>query len=211
MKLLILFALALLLKAMQAQTCRVSKETASCNTIMVSSAINGRSCDCYNFCGGKYEGCCGFGESCSLSCSGGESLVAGCTDEDRPPATAVPTATPTVSQPSENTVAPVIESSSSTCRVQINMASYPDLVATAFDDDNSGSIGISMENCDCANFCDGVVSSCCKLGEPCSVSCSDGAARVAGCNQKSWMWSRGRVEAWQSLGDSSTTFFYLVA
>lgn len=36
-------------------------------------------CDCYNFCGGIYLGCCVFGEPCPLSCEVLGGFVAGCT------------------------------------------------------------------------------------------------------------------------------------
>lgn len=41
-------------------------------------------CDCYNFCGGVYLGCCGAGEPCPLSCEVLGAFVAGCIFETTP-------------------------------------------------------------------------------------------------------------------------------
>ena len=53
-------------------------------------------CDCYNFCGGIYLGCCAIDEPCPLACEVLGGLVAGCTFES--------SSTPTTDNPTEGFV-----------------------------------------------------------------------------------------------------------
>lgn len=56
--------------------CLVSINRHQCEAVIVSSGIVTESCECANFCGGEFLGCCEKGKMCSISCS--DNLVAGC-------------------------------------------------------------------------------------------------------------------------------------
>jgi len=56
--------------------CLVSINHHECAAVFNSSGIVRESCECANFCGGEFLGCCEKGEECAISCSA--KLVAGC-------------------------------------------------------------------------------------------------------------------------------------
>ncbi|CAJ1943439.1 unnamed protein product [Cylindrotheca closterium] len=82
-------------------TCQLSINTQSCDTVSWTDMQPVQGCDCYNFCNGAYSSCCTAGQPCGMECGG--SVVAGCEFMSQPngtptpvPVTPVPTtATPT--------------------------------------------------------------------------------------------------------------------
>ena len=55
--------------------CLISASTAECPPL-VQGVTPVEDCDCYDFCGGEYVGCCAYGEFCGLLCD--VEVVAGC-------------------------------------------------------------------------------------------------------------------------------------
>jgi len=56
--------------------CMLSISTNQCGSVMHNIGVDHESCDCANFCGNEFLGCCEKGKECPVSCSG--ALVAGC-------------------------------------------------------------------------------------------------------------------------------------
>ncbi len=75
--------------------CMVQVGLDQCSSLLESIEIEAE-CDCYNFCGGIYLGCCAIDEPCPLACEVLGGLVAGCTFES--------TSTPTTANPTEGFV-----------------------------------------------------------------------------------------------------------
>ncbi len=58
--------------------CLLSVNTGECGALM-EDFLPVSGCDCYDFCGGVYTGCCGFNQFCGFKCDGPVVSVAGCT------------------------------------------------------------------------------------------------------------------------------------
>jgi len=56
--------------------CLVSIKAHQCGSVIHNVGVDHESCDCANFCGDEFLGCCEKGVECPVSCSG--TLVAGC-------------------------------------------------------------------------------------------------------------------------------------
>jgi subtilisin family serine protease len=71
--------------------CTVVGKTAECGPL-IETQQPVQDCDCYNYCGGSYAGCCPYGQFCPIDCDTG-SFVAGCElggGQTSPPPTPAP-------------------------------------------------------------------------------------------------------------------------
>jgi hypothetical protein len=113
-------------------------------------------CDCYNFCDGKFTGCCKYDEACSATCDSNNPVpdaefVRGCEiDPNKPPVTPPPI---------ETTDAPA--QSPPSCPVQQNTELCPTLT------ENQAPIA----GCGCYNYCGATFQGCCPPDGICSASC----------------------------------------
>ena len=155
--------------------CSLESQTNMCS--MLTATINPvAGCGCYNFCDGKYAGCCPYNEACTVNCTNATSsnaIVAGCQiDANRPPVTPAPVA-PT----------PAPSAAPKTCRVQQNVQNCPALLANV----------TKIDGCECYNFCGSEFANCCSYdGNGCNVTCTGlphGGQLTAGCqlNCKKYM------------------------
>jgi hypothetical protein len=128
-------------------------------------------CDCYNYCGSEFAGCCALnGASCSVSCSSlsvGEVLTAGCQLPDPPTSlTSAPSPPPApISAPVEQ---------AGTCLIEKNTELCAGLTANQS----------PVDGCGCYNYCGSEFMGCCPFDGGCSVSCSalsPGEVLTAGC------------------------------
>lgn len=136
------------------------------------------SCDCHNFCGGKYVGCCRYSFACPIICP--TNLIAGCVfpQPTCQPGRA-PSPFPTVTGGGEAlTPEPSPEPSSmitteSVCMISASIGECPALMrAVDLDSD-----------CTCYNFCNGLELPCCKADRDCPpLSCNGDF--VAGCRRE---------------------------
>jgi hypothetical protein len=133
------------------------------------------SCDCHNFCDGKYVGCCHYSAACPINCPA--RLIAGCVF---PSTTCPPTTAPT-SRPNTMTG---------------NGTPGPSMVATPDSGEPSCMISASTgdcaalmrsvelnDSCSCYNFCNGKELPCCIGDRDCpALSCNGDF--VAGCRKE---------------------------
>jgi M6 family metalloprotease-like protein len=149
--------------------CRVSASISECETLLETiTPVSDEDCDCYNFCGGEYLGCCAYGAICPVNCDNG--LVGGCVFASSSASpTAVPSSAPTPKPTPKPSPSPT--TSPTECLSEVNPEQCGPLIADQ----------VEVDGCDCYNYCGGAELSCCAYGEPCgTLDCPSGAF-VAGC------------------------------
>jgi hypothetical protein len=152
-------------------TCMAQLNAENCPGLTANQApVEG--CECYNYCGSEFVGCCAInGAGCSVSCSSlsvGEVLTAGCQLPDTP--TSLLSSAP--SPPPAPTSAPVEQAG--TCLIKKNTELCPGLTANQE----------PVEGCGCYNYCGSEFAGCCPFDSGCAVSCSSlsaGEVLTAGC------------------------------
>jgi hypothetical protein len=151
-----------------APVCDLKRETQRCDALTASfNPPPEEECDCFNFCGSSYAGCCKYGDSCAVDCTGTDTaeITAGCEiDPTRPPVTAVPV---------PPTQVPVVAPRD--CPLRAATDNCPRLIATQQ----------PVVDCDCFNYCGDRFGNCCSFDDPeCALNCGGmqpGEFITAGC------------------------------
>ena len=169
----------------QRAMCPISQHTELCPSIMARTDISKipEDCECLNFCGTNFEGCCTQSpfNLCSISCTSlqmGDKLVAGCKWEDLDSSTVTE-----ISQPPPPPEVPEADPQAK-CPISQHTDLCPALLADATD--MTTTLTPTLEGCECANFCGTTFQGCCSMDptEVCSISCQNlqlDEVLVAGC------------------------------
>ena len=173
--------------------CPIAQHRELCPSILARTdmSIIPQDCECINFCGTTFQGCCSQNPMiyCSIQCDVlemGEKLVAGCKFDDYPEGMTIDP--PIVDPPAQHPdVGPPPK-----CLIKQNTELCPTLLADNMDD--------IPEDCDCVNFCGNAFQGCCSSDttQLCSIGCQGlqmGEKLVAGCT----------ISEYLSVGDDTPT------